>query len=420
MAAVDRKKLYEQVWTIPGTRLATLYGISDVGLAKVCLRYKIPRPPPGYWAKLAAGKSVPRTKLPQIHDEQYRTVLMQGWDLPEAILETKAKELIAPMLDDVDSRAEPHVLAANAREQLSKSKLDQNGLVHTDLSSAFDVRVSPPSVDRATRVLDSLIRKWEARGGTVEIAAGGGTRTALAIGPDQLSVQLYEEVDERKTLSDPARLTGRLAVTIDGDGTDRTWGDRKTQRLEKVLGTVVATAVNALEFQKKKRLDAECIQRQKERSQQLRAAARAKKNLDFRRRQCLTEQVKRWTESERIRGYLAVVKEAIDVGKIQPVNDGEFWEWFEWAKSYAEAIDPIGPKQPKDAEPTGPSNTPIAQLDLTAGSRSFLTNLGIKDSDELYEQFDRQVKEACGYMYREYCDEYVRVLECLGYAFRYG
>lgn len=419
MAAVDRQKLYEQVWTIPGIRLATLYGISDVGLAKVCRRYKIPRPPPGYWAKLAAGKSVPRAKLPRIEDERYRTVSMQGWDLPEGVLETKAKGLIAPMSVDVDSRTEMHVLAANAREQLSKSKLDQNGLLRTDSSSAFDVRVSPPSVDRAIRILDSLIRKWEVQGGTVEVAAGGG-KTTLANGPDQMSVRLYEEIDERKTLSDPARLTGRLVVTIEGHGTNRTWGDRKTQRLEKVLGTVVATAANALEFQKKKRLDAECIQRQKERAQQLRKAARATKNLDFRRQQCLFEQMKRWEESERIRTYLSAVKAALDGGKVEPVNDKEFWEWFEWAKSYADAMDPIGPRQPTNAEPSGPSNTPIELLDLTAGSRSFLAKLGIKDSDELYEQFDQEVKQACGYMYREYSDEYVRVLESLGYAFTYG
>jgi hypothetical protein len=37
---VQREKLYEQVWSVPGSQLAALYGISDVGLAKVCRRYK--------------------------------------------------------------------------------------------------------------------------------------------------------------------------------------------------------------------------------------------------------------------------------------------------------------------------------------------------------------------------------------------
>lgn len=40
--------------------VAKRYGISDVGLAKVCKRLKIPRPARGYWAKKAAGEAVPR------------------------------------------------------------------------------------------------------------------------------------------------------------------------------------------------------------------------------------------------------------------------------------------------------------------------------------------------------------------------
>jgi len=38
IVTVDRKTLYEQIWSIPGTQLAATYGISDVGLAKACKR----------------------------------------------------------------------------------------------------------------------------------------------------------------------------------------------------------------------------------------------------------------------------------------------------------------------------------------------------------------------------------------------
>ena len=40
-------------------KLARKLDISDVGLAKACRRHNIPRPPRGYWAKLAAGKALP-------------------------------------------------------------------------------------------------------------------------------------------------------------------------------------------------------------------------------------------------------------------------------------------------------------------------------------------------------------------------
>lgn len=51
------RPLYSRVWSTPMSKLARELDISDVGLAKACRRHSIPRPPRGYWARLAAGKS---------------------------------------------------------------------------------------------------------------------------------------------------------------------------------------------------------------------------------------------------------------------------------------------------------------------------------------------------------------------------
>ncbi len=40
---IIRHELYEQVWTLPMSRLAKQYGLSDVGLAKICKRHNIVR-----------------------------------------------------------------------------------------------------------------------------------------------------------------------------------------------------------------------------------------------------------------------------------------------------------------------------------------------------------------------------------------
>jgi len=39
-------------------------GMSDVGLAKICRKLKVPKPAVGYWAKIEFGKKVPRPPLP--------------------------------------------------------------------------------------------------------------------------------------------------------------------------------------------------------------------------------------------------------------------------------------------------------------------------------------------------------------------
>jgi hypothetical protein len=48
---IKRSELYRLVWQEPMIQLAKSFAISDVGLAKICRKHDIPRPPRGYWAK---------------------------------------------------------------------------------------------------------------------------------------------------------------------------------------------------------------------------------------------------------------------------------------------------------------------------------------------------------------------------------
>ncbi len=63
---LTRQELYEEVWADPVSKVAMKYGISDVGLAKICKRKSIPRPPLGYWTKLAHGHDAEKPQLNQI------------------------------------------------------------------------------------------------------------------------------------------------------------------------------------------------------------------------------------------------------------------------------------------------------------------------------------------------------------------
>ena len=49
---VSREALYAEVWTTPVTVVAPRYGLSDVGLVKICKRLGVPVPARVYWAKL--------------------------------------------------------------------------------------------------------------------------------------------------------------------------------------------------------------------------------------------------------------------------------------------------------------------------------------------------------------------------------
>jgi hypothetical protein len=54
---VSREALYEEVWADPVTVVAPRYGLSDVGLVKICKKLGIPVPARGYWAKVKADRT---------------------------------------------------------------------------------------------------------------------------------------------------------------------------------------------------------------------------------------------------------------------------------------------------------------------------------------------------------------------------
>jgi hypothetical protein len=56
-----REQLYQRVWETPIDTLRKEFGISNVGLGKICRHRQIPVPPRGYWAKKYAGHKM---KLP--------------------------------------------------------------------------------------------------------------------------------------------------------------------------------------------------------------------------------------------------------------------------------------------------------------------------------------------------------------------
>lgn len=66
---VTREMLYKEVWQSPMLRLAEKYGVSSSYLARVCTRMNVPRPAPGYWAKVAVGKAPRVPALPEAKSE---------------------------------------------------------------------------------------------------------------------------------------------------------------------------------------------------------------------------------------------------------------------------------------------------------------------------------------------------------------
>ena len=60
---LTRQQLYDLVWSKPVRDVAKDFGMSDVALAKRCRAVRVPIPPRGYWARVAAGQKPRKTPL---------------------------------------------------------------------------------------------------------------------------------------------------------------------------------------------------------------------------------------------------------------------------------------------------------------------------------------------------------------------
>jgi hypothetical protein len=135
MATLSRRQLYDLVWSKPMRDAAAEIGISDVGLKKVCVRYRVPVPPQGYWNKVHAGQKPAKILFREVSDPQLSRVRIEGSsynpppEVKKAIEEAKARES-APE-KKIEVAVAPPTLPAAVRlaAALKKNKLAEGNLV---------------------------------------------------------------------------------------------------------------------------------------------------------------------------------------------------------------------------------------------------------------------------------------------------
>ncbi len=195
----DRAQLLDEVWSEPVQAVAPRYGLSDVGLKKLCSRLQIITPPWGYWAKVKAGKHVPP-----------RPKLREYTGHPSYLNRPAGKSSVQdPVAEVVDSRLQRvltfeqqpenqivvpdhikvwHPVVAAAREALVRPIIDQRGMPQTS-GNGLNISVSAALQGRALKVADSLLKALAKRGYTVQQGKHRFEVKMFGIG---LRLRLYE------------------------------------------------------------------------------------------------------------------------------------------------------------------------------------------------------------------------------------
>ncbi len=340
---VTRQALYDQVWSTPMTRLAKEYGISDVALAKICKKLNVPYPRRGYWRRKETGKTVKQLSLPAIAAPAKQGVTIHRTIRPESVapLSEDAKQRItaeqAPERKIVvpDRLTNPHRLLKEHLAEWRSPKVDDYGARSGNIRQ-FNIRVSPASLGRALRIMDTLFKALESRGYPVEIQQGYHRRLGARINGEPITFGLEERFHRIKH-PDQKNLklqwwqrqryryapTGTLFLKITdvwADGIQKTWSDGKTAKIENYLNGFIVGLLRAAEAVKAARIKRELEhQAQREAQQKCEEEAR-KRQEELARRQALEQEAVNWTKAQQLRGYLTALKEMLIAkhGEIQP------------------------------------------------------------------------------------------------------
>jgi hypothetical protein len=261
---VMREALYEEVWTTPATVLARKYNVSDVALIKACRRHQVPRPPRGHWAKLAAGRKMPRTPLPAITDARLQEVRFtrnvagqQGFHDPDL-------SSLSDKLQSVPAAAHEgtHQFVVQVQQRL---KEDESVPMRAFDRRTLAIDVSKGAMARFLRILNDLAWRWEAAGGKLEIdrtsshASKDCIRFVLA--EDRIESAWEERAHRQRPKGRPWSweyiYNGQLVLRLDNiwaENQRATWSDGKRQRLEDMADSILTGLLQHIDSAKHHRL----------------------------------------------------------------------------------------------------------------------------------------------------------------------
>lgn len=362
---VSRETLYDEVWADPVTEVAKRYGLSDVGLAKLCRTMGIPLPARGYWAKLRAGAKPERAPLPA-HGRYRQTVSLTRFG-PDAVRESeeikrRVRE-IRQVTETPIGSIDRHPLVAAAAKRLAKGDVkSEKGLVSAQ-AEILHVEVTRGSLERALDLFNALIFEFAKRGSTVEVDAEKKC-TVLIIEGTRVELSLTERVRRKEHVDTPEETkakerywklprypggeypgtprydylaTGSLTLKV-GRWPSRSWNDTERTPLERrfpeVVSGLILLAKEIREREEQQAREEERRRLAKERYARIMEQRKRERGLF----EDLETEATKWERATRLRAYVDAVEHA---ATLKGELTDELADWIDWARAKADWLDPM-------------------------------------------------------------------------------
>jgi len=352
---LTRAELYEKVWATPMRTLAQEFGMSDVGLAKVCRKHDIPVPPVGFWRRKETGYKVNRPPLRPVKDG------------PEH-LDIYIRERLRPEFEELARQSAPkiasapvisHPLVLRSEKLLNRGKLNQRGLVISKNGALAHLLVSREQLPRALKVLNALLLALEERNQPASWPKQENSLLAVSIDGEAVRFSLSELTDSAPHVLTPSevkhswsapkhdyKLTGRLQLQITNvpllmGPIRRTWADGKKQRVEDCIGDFIVALTVAAAAIKKNKQESEERHRQWEAERKREEEERRIAEEQKRRAELVTELIENWEEAARLRRFVKAIEEETVRSGFSEVQKNDIQQVADWTREYADSLDPL-------------------------------------------------------------------------------
>ncbi len=374
-----RARLHELIWSEPVRTLAAKLNLSDVGLAKACRRYDIPRPERGYWAKLKAGKKVTRQPLPPRGPGMSDEIIFGG-NFHQTRLHVSDDDLLnnvpePPVFDrpieDVGADIRKVVRTVTVPRTFDRAHWHVQKLLDADEdrrvkseADRFSYSWSKPLFEepidmRRLRIISAIFTALEKQGYKPSIRDKEAHELYVRVNDQNIHFELddanarFFERDRYNQRPQKASNKLKLALSKWSSGNDCSlvWEDKPGDKIEahatEIVCAIILSAEHAyrsqqqrsFEWDTKRRLELiEKRRKQKEEAERLeleRLAQEERNRVDR-----LLDEADALRKARDIRAYVADVEDIYDTD-LEATKIEAFERWKAWALAQADRLDPV-------------------------------------------------------------------------------
>lgn len=352
---ITRQQLYDLVWSKPATKVGLDYGVSGNAVAKACGKLSIPRPPRGYWAKLAFGKKVARSALPPLKEGQKDSTTLGEYAEKRRRVPVIETALIASIPEKVIIKPHPAVQKTRVAFRGAEKDRSYGTLMGKVGFQHINVSVTKEQLDRALTILNQLAWHLERNGFDFEeqkdrhgllqlVYRSTGTKLDFSLreAVERYERELTAEEKARSWVWDKwrYRATGRLKIALGEyhpQGSRKSWSDGKIQKLDDQISEVVEGFVICAQGKHAQELEWAAQRRRWDEEARARAEAERRRAEEESRRVELHNAAKSWDLARTVTAFVDTCEAQLRGGALTTEQE----QWISWARQVARSLDPL-------------------------------------------------------------------------------